>query len=648
MGSVRGEISMKNNKLSRDFILYVVLAIFLVSAPGCTKKEASTDIDTQAKKHAVAETPKAAPPPETKKINTVTPSGIAGSTGPQTERARVRFFQQYDADDYHSGENKVLLLESKGNGWKIVRERHDINFHQGKKDGALPWQATTGGATDPAIRQKQQEVLNAVESWRSAWSSKDQERYFQAYAADFTPEREVANVPAASGDVLTFKQSSNLRAGPGRQFDVVAWGRRNDTATELERKGDWIQVRITRNGRTGWAFGHLLNSAGAERPATEHYYSLTEWKGHKKRLFAARKGIQVKLARIDVEILKAKPSVKTVGELEAERKARAVKAAMEKDARVEKKKKAEAIKEGLTFPSYRIHPGDILDILFQIRTWTLRKDFRLAIDHQVSVKFANAPELDTIQNIRPDGTISLAYIGKIKVLGKTTDELKADLIKRYRNILVNPEIYIVVPQFRSRIMEIKKDLHTAPRGLSRLTMVRPDGYATFPMVGDVFVAGRTFQEMTGVLNRQYDNFLPGLHVDLFLQKKTGQVVYVLGQVRAPGPYTFNKPISVLESITLAGSYIHGAKIESIMVLRKKGDGKMEATRVNLEKSISLEDKLFILRPDDIVYVPKTWIKSAGEAMRDIADIFLFNGVDFSFNYSVNGRSSSKNNPRQVP
>lgn len=40
-----------------------------------------------------------------------------------------------------------------------------------------------------------------------------------------------------------------------------------------------------------------------------------------------------------------------------------------------------------------------------------------------------------------------------------------------------------------------------------------------------------------------------------------------------------------------------------------------------------------LQPDDIVYVPKTYIKRVGELMRDVADIFLFRGWGSSLSFS---------------
>jgi len=288
------------------------------------------------------------------------------------------------------------------------------------------------------------------------------------------------------------------------------------------------------------------------------------------------------------------------------------------------------------FPEYRLMSGDVLDVLFQIRTWIEKEKFKLAIDHVITIKFIHAPELNETQRIRPDGSISLPYLGKIRVIDKTVSELSTELKKRYSHILQNPDLYVVVPEFRSRIKELKRDLHTAPRGLSRLVTVRPDGHVTFPMVGDVFVANKTIPEVNESLNEMYDKILPGLHVDLFLEKHAGSLIYVMGKVTTPGAYRILKYISVLEALTLAGGYLPGAKLDSIIVLRRH-EKKIVATRVNLLDALDLNSnsKLFYLQPDDIVYVPKTWISSTAEVMNDVADVIMFRGWGVTFGRDIN-------------
>jgi polysaccharide export outer membrane protein len=295
------------------------------------------------------------------------------------------------------------------------------------------------------------------------------------------------------------------------------------------------------------------------------------------------------------------------------------------------------------FPEYRIVPGDILDVLFQARTWIEKEEFTLAVDHEVEVKFVHNQELNQKQFIRPDGNISLPYIGEIRVVGKSVEELRRDLMDRYRTILKDPELYIVVPEFRSAMKELKRDLHTAPRGLSRLVTVRPDGYVTFPMVGHVLVSNRTITDVNDELNEQYEKIMPGLHVDLFLERHAGSVVYVVGEVKDPGAYKITKPISIIEALAFSKGLLPGANLESVIVVRKHED-KLVATRVNVKNLASRTEseraRVFYLQPDDIVWVPRTWISKAAEVARDIADILFFRGWGVGFTWELHDDGSS--------
>jgi polysaccharide export outer membrane protein len=296
------------------------------------------------------------------------------------------------------------------------------------------------------------------------------------------------------------------------------------------------------------------------------------------------------------------------------------------------------------FPEYRIVPGDILDVLFQIRTWVKKEQFKIAIDHTINVKFIHASELNETQRVRPDGKITLPYIGDLVVIGMTVDELTKELQNRYRNILNIPELYIEIPEFRSIIKELKADLHTAPRGLSRLTSVRPDGYATFPSLGDVFVAGKTVPEVNKMLNEMYEKLLPDLHCDLFLEKHAGSTIFVVGQVLKPGSYQISRPITVIEALGLAEGKIPGAKLDSIFVIRRH-DKKMVATRVDLASSLAFKEnsKFFFLQPNDIVYVPQTWISEAAEVARDIGNMIFFRGWALGFSWELHNAGDGDSN-----
>jgi len=287
------------------------------------------------------------------------------------------------------------------------------------------------------------------------------------------------------------------------------------------------------------------------------------------------------------------------------------------------------------FDQYRIQPGDVLDVLFQIQTWVKKPNFVVKVDHTVSVKFVHVPELNEEQRVRPDGNISLPYIGEYYVIDKTVSEIQDDLRRRYSRELQNPELYVTIPEFQESIRELKKDLHTAPRGLSRLVTVRPDGRVTFPMVGEVEVAQRTIADINTLLNDNYQHILPGLHVDLFLQKHTGALIYMVGEVVRPGAYPIHKPISVLQAMSLAEGFTPAARLDSVVVLRRDGQ-RMVATRTDMKSLFGFGEKqrLFYLRPDDIIVVPKMRIAQMADISGYISQALMFRGWGLSGSYEL--------------
>lgn len=287
------------------------------------------------------------------------------------------------------------------------------------------------------------------------------------------------------------------------------------------------------------------------------------------------------------------------------------------------------------FEFYVIKPGDMLDLLLKFETLIERPKFKIEIDHTVEVKFVQAPQLkqlqkpqdlDQAQRVRPDGTISLPYLGSYRVLGKTVDEITAELNKAYSKIFRNPNVYVTVPEFEYAIKEMKSDLKTAPRGLSRLATVRPDGYITFPGAGEMQVAGKTLPQVSKELNQRYREIMPGMQCDLFLEQHSGSLVYVLGEVKTPGSYRIANPISVMQALSLAGGYSSSALLDGVLVVRKRDD-KLVATRVDLKRNLDLSANgaYFFLMADDIVIVPKTRMATAAEVARQIGDITFYRG-----------------------
>jgi len=90
--------------------------------------------------------------------------------------------------------------------------------------------------------------------------------------SDQVAEEPVVGVSSATqkktaDGLLTFKQTSNLHAGPGKQYDIIAWGGKHESAKVIAQQGDWRKVRMTVSGKMGWVFNSLLVKSGVDRVA---------------------------------------------------------------------------------------------------------------------------------------------------------------------------------------------------------------------------------------------------------------------------------------------------------------------------------------------------------------------------------------------
>ncbi len=296
------------------------------------------------------------------------------------------------------------------------------------------------------------------------------------------------------------------------------------------------------------------------------------------------------------------------------------------------------------FPKYTISPGDVLDVLFQIQRNQVER-FPITLYHTISVKFVDLPNLNEVQDVLPDGTIMLPYLGAVYVLDKTATELTDELKEKYSGVLRDPELYVTILNFNARIEQLRRDLHTAPRGLSKLVTVRPDGYAAFPLIGEYLVAKKSINQVNAEVQEAYEKFLPGMNINLFLHEQAGSVVYLTGEVAEPGAYEMRKPITVLQAMALGGGFTHEAELRNVVVFRLH-EQKRIARSLNVSDltTTQRDAAFFYLRPDDIIFIPRTRIASLAQLMQQIADIALFRGwsASYSLGESVNFINDTSN------
>lgn len=290
-----------------------------------------------------------------------------------------------------------------------------------------------------------------------------------------------------------------------------------------------------------------------------------------------------------------------------------------------------------------LRPKDVLDVIFHIST-SGSDAYRIQSGDQVALNFTAASQLNGTQVVLPDGTIELPGANtSVKIAGLTTDEAREKIQRTYQNkSLFQPNrnnLTVLVTTPLTNEQNLRTTLNHPATGMSREIVVGNDGYASFPEIGSIPLQGMTVNQLESYLNTRYAK-LPGrMSVDVLLKSTSGNEIYVLGEVGQPGAYPIRRPISVLEALTLARGTNVKARLDSVVIMRRNGN-QVEARRYNVEEALSADaPQMAYLQPDDMLFVPKTRLASAGELARQLADVVLFQGVGVSFAYRLDDKGS---------
>ncbi len=329
---------------------------------------------------------------------------------------------------------------------------------------------------------------------------------------------------------------------------------------------------------------------------------------------------------------------------------------LRKDWPVEKSGNTTKVRRG-----YRIRSGDKVEIIYNVKTMTDTKDYRLKIRDIISVRFPYAPNLDQIGvEVQSDGTVNLLLIDQIKAFDKTIPELQDMLLKEYAKYIKDPVLTVSFKESKRDIFDLRDAITTAPRGQSRLVPVAPDGTIALPLIGTVLAGGRTIDELHEVINEAYHSDpvrLEELEVTVNLETISPLRVYVMGEVHSPG-LVFNTlgaapnvtEMSLLMAVAQAGSYKPArAELSKVLLIRRRNLAYPQTLIVNLRKLLepTLESgsgkvanataafrRDIWLEDGDIVYVPTKKLAERADYIEYVWTRGIYAVVPI--NYSITG------------
>jgi polysaccharide export outer membrane protein len=73
--------------------------------------------------------------------------------------------------------------------------------------------------------------------------------------------------------------------------------------------------------------------------------------------------------------------------------------------------------------------------------------YKVAVGDVLEINFFKATQMSTTRTVGPDGEIFLPLVGRVAVMGRTVDDVTAELNARYSEEMVNPQITVSVSQY---------------------------------------------------------------------------------------------------------------------------------------------------------------------------------------------------------
>ncbi|MBL8201893.1 MAG: polysaccharide biosynthesis/export family protein [Chromatiales bacterium] len=141
-------------------------------------------------------------------------------------------------------------------------------------------------------------------------------------------------------------------------------------------------------------------------------------------------------------------------------------------------------------------------------------------------------------------------------------------------------------------------------GLQKQVIVRPDGYFSFPLTGDIRAEGRTIEDIRRDVATSVSRFVPDPVVSIAILEPRGSKVYIIGQVNRAGEYPINRFVDVVQAISMAGGFTPFAQLDNIKILRREGTTQtaIPFSYGDIAAGKRLQQNI-VLKPGDTVLVP---------------------------------------------
>lgn len=163
--------------------------------------------------------------------------------------------------------------------------------------------------------------------------------------------------------------------------------------------------------------------------------------------------------------------------------------------------------------------------------------------------------------------------------------------------------------------ELEKDYLIGPEDILEISVwkdkdltqrvgVRPDGKISFPLIGDVAVAGHTVEWVKDAITKKVREYVPDAVVSVMMLQIKGMQISIVGKVEKPGGSSTIRKINVMQALGYAGGLTKFADEDDIIILRTV-NGKQTTIHFDyseVKKGKNLEQNIW-LKDGDVIVVP---------------------------------------------
>ncbi len=297
---------------------------------------------------------------------------------------------------------------------------------------------------------------------------------------------------------------------------------------------------------------------------------------------------------------------------------------------------------------YRLRPDDVIEFVYRITREETSAPYQLQVGDEIRVESVTDTALDRQLVIQPDGTITPRLLGQIKATHHTVSQLRDELENLYGKYYKDKKVVgisVTPTKVNTKLEDLRAavDARAGTGGQNRISKVTPDGTISLPAIAPVMAQGLTLIELQREINARYSQVVEGIEVTPVLTTRAARFIYVVGEVRLPGRYIMEGPTTVMQAISLAGSWNVGANLRQVVVFRRGDDWRLLGTVLDLGGALngtkSCPAGEIWLSDSDLVIVPKSLILQMDDFISLVFTHGVYGVVPFSTSYSY-GQTSS--------